>query len=110
MDVKIIAFLVLLCGTPAEHVIEMPSMDDCLRASEFVVQARCLDTDEFAAHLAEVSAVSADRPTIPELAPGGALQNWPSATQRRLRNVMNPTPTPPTLPLRRSSTRKGAPS
>ena len=47
MAVTTIAFLVLLGGTPAEHIIAMPSMSECHRAAEGVSSFQCLTADEF---------------------------------------------------------------
>lgn len=101
MGAKAIAFLVLLGGTPAEHVIEMPSFDECQRAAEFVAQAECMTQGDFDSHLLANSYVETDiKPASGDLAePGAALQNFPSATARRLRNVMNP---PAAAPIKRA--------
>ena len=103
MDAKTIAFLVLLGGTPAEHVIQMQSIDDCLRAGEFVAQVQCMDESEYAEHVAESETATVSGALV---APPNPMQNMPSATQRRLRNVLNPTPVTPTTPIRRLSARK----
>jgi hypothetical protein len=110
MDVTVIAFLVLLGGTPAEHVIQMPSMDDCMRASEFVAQAQCLDRDEYGQHLETATAATASGALIAPPPPSDPLLAFPSATQRRVRNALNPVPTTPTLPVRRLTARKAAAS
>jgi hypothetical protein len=111
MDVSVIAFLVLLGGSPAEHVIQMPSMDDCMRASEFVAQAQCLDQEEYDQHVETATAATASGALIAPPPPAPSpMQAFPSATQRRVRNALNPVPTTPTMPVRRLTARKAAPS
>ena len=107
MDATVIAFLVLLGGTPAEHVIQMPSLDECMRASEFVAHAQCLDPEEYNQHVRESTAATASGALIatPPPPPNPA-QSFPSATQRRIRNALNPVPTTPTSPVRRLTARK----
>jgi D-alanine-D-alanine ligase-like ATP-grasp enzyme len=112
MDAAVIAFLVLLGGTSAEHVIRMPSMDDCLRASETVAQAQCMDETEYAEHVAISGASPNSGASTVSGAlmapPPNAMQNFPSAAQRRVRNALNPVPTTPTTPVRRLAARKAA--
>lgn len=111
MDGTVIAFLVLLGGTPAEHVIQMPSLDDCLRASEFVAQAQCLDQEEFDRHVETAAASTASGALIAPPPPAPSpMQSFPSAAQRRVRNALNPVPTTPTLPVRRLIARKASQS
>jgi hypothetical protein len=110
MDVTVIAFLVLLGGTPAQHVIQMPSMDDCMRASEFVAQAQCLDQEEYDRHVETAVANTASGALIAPPPPSDPMQAFPSASQRRVRNALNPVPTTPTMPVRRLIARKASQS
>lgn len=111
MDATVIAFLVLLGGTSAEHVIRMPTMDDCMRAAESVSQAQCLDEQEYAEHVATGGAAPNSGATASGALlapPPNAMQNFPSAAQRRVRNALNPVPTTPDVPTRRLIARKAA--
>jgi hypothetical protein len=109
MDATVVAFLVLLGGTSAEHVIRMPSMDDCMRAAEFVAQAQCLDEPEYGEHVATSGASPNSGATVSGALvapPPDAMKNFPSAAQRRVRNALDPVPTTPTLPMRRLTARR----
>jgi hypothetical protein len=108
MDVTVIAFLVLLGGTPAEHVIRMPSIDECMRAAEFVAQAQCLDQEEYDQHVEASTAATASGSLVAPPPAANPAQSFPSATQRRIRNALNPVPTTPTVPVRKFSARKAS--
>jgi hypothetical protein len=108
---SVIAFLVLLGGTPAEHVIRMPSMDDCVRAAEFVAQAQCLSQEDYDRQREDIGATGTVSGAL--IAPPPAfdpLLALPSAAQRRVRNVLYPVPTSATSPVRRLLARRAAAS
>lgn len=100
MAVTTIAFLVLLGGTPAEHIIAMPSMSECHRAAEGVNSFQCLTADEFDARFQAVGSIQSDLQTasasiesvampsgVPEVKP---LEGTPSALKRQVRKALNP--------------------
>lgn len=103
MDVSTIAFLVLLGGTPAEHIISMPSYDDCQRAAETLSLFECLDADQFEAKLKETKRIQSDlqpasgdippsRPTVDPAQTESAVNGMPSALRRQARNALYPLP------------------
>jgi hypothetical protein len=78
-----------------------------MRAAEFVAQAQCLDQAEYDRHVEEQAAATASGALIAAPPPPpDPTQGFPSATQRRIRNALNPVPTTPTLPIRRLAARK----
>jgi hypothetical protein len=100
MDVTTIAFLILLGGTPAEHIIAMPTMADCYRAAESVTQFECLTVDEFDRRIREDQNVETDlqtagepvtAPTVPPQAEN-RMEGVPSALKRRAHSVLYPVP------------------
>ena len=113
MNVTTIAFLVLLGGTPSEHVITMPSYDDCQRAAETVSQFDCLNADQFDARLRNTRRIATDmqpasapapgetplsKPTVDPARTETAITGMPSATQRRVRNALYPPSQPQLTP------------
>ncbi len=103
MDVATIAFLVLLGGTPAEHIIAMPSMDDCRRAAESISSYQCLTADEFDARINNVTNIQSDfapasgPSTDPVTNSNGepemkAMEGTPSALKRQVRRALDPQP------------------
>jgi len=102
MDVVTIAFLVLLGGTSAEHIIAMPSMDECRRAAESVSSYQCLTADEFDERMRNLNSISSDfapasGPTDPVTNSNGepeirALEGTPSALKRQVRKALDPQP------------------
>jgi len=102
MDVATIAFLILLGGTSAEHIIAMPSMEDCRRAAESVAASQCLTADEFDARIQQTSSIQSDLQTAsassdPVAMPSGipemkAMDGAPSALKRQARKALNPDP------------------
>jgi hypothetical protein len=102
MDVSTIAFLVLLGGTPAEHIIAMPSMADCRRAAETIASYQCLTADEFDERIRNVNNISSDLapasgPTDPVTNSNGepeikTREGTPSALKRQVRKALDPQP------------------
>lgn len=101
MGVSTIAFLILLGGTAAEHIIEMSSYDDCRRAAETISQFECLSADEFDARLKETNRIETDmlpasghstppRPTVDPVQTESAISGMPSAVQRQIRDALYP--------------------
>ena len=118
MDVTTIAFLILLGGTSAEHIIAMPSMDDCKRAAESIGAYQCLTADEFDLRIQQTSSIQSDLQTastspdpvampsgIPEVKP---MDGAPSALKRQARRALNPEPeTGSTYPSKRGVNEQG---
>ena len=102
MDVATIAFLVLLGGTSAEHIIAMPSMADCRRAAEGVTSYQCLTADEFDERINNINNMQSDfapasGPTDPVTNSNGepemkAMEGTPSALKRQVRKALDPQP------------------
>jgi len=102
MDVATIAFLVLLGGTPAEHIIAMPSMADCQRAAESVSSYQCLTADQFDERINNVTNMQSDfapasGPTDAVTNSNGepemkAMEGAPSALKRQIRKALDPQP------------------
>jgi hypothetical protein len=100
MAVTTIAFLILLGGTSAEHIIAMPSMSECRRAAESVNSFQCLTADEFDARIQNVGSIQSDIQTAstspdPVAMPSGTpevkpLDGTPSALKRQVRKALNP--------------------
>lgn len=99
MDVATIAFLVLLGGSPAEHIIAMPTMDDCYRAAETLTQFQCLNADEFDTYIREsgntqtdLQPASGEPVTAPTVLPqaDNKMEGVPSALKRRAHNALYP--------------------
>lgn len=101
MTVSTIAFLVLLGGTPSEHIIAMSNYDDCRRAAETLSQFECLTADQFDARLKDTSRIPTDmQPASGDISPPGpivdraqtesAISGMPSAVQRQIRDALYP--------------------
>ena len=91
----------MLGGTPAEHIISMPSYDDCQRAAETLSLFECLDANQFEAKLKETNRIQTDmqpasgdpapsRPTVDPAQTESAVNGMPSAVQRQIRDVLYP--------------------
>jgi hypothetical protein len=116
MDITAVAFLVLLGGTSAEHVIPMPSMEDCHRAAETIASYECLTADEFDNRVRTVGNSQTDlqpasgdpvaMPTgTPEIKP---LEGTPSALKRQVRRALTPEPSShPVYPAKRGVNEQG---
>ena len=108
MNISTIAFLVLLGGTPEEHVILLDGMDECHRAAESITQYSCMNADEYDAHLRSgghtrsafqtasgplgraTPEQSAPARTVDKAASEEALVAMPSAVQRRVMDALYP--------------------
>lgn len=117
MDVATIAFLILLRGTPTEHVIVVPSMDDCHRTAESLANFECLTADEFDERTRAGGATSdlqpASGPNNPVAMPSGTpeikpMDGAPSALKRQIRRSLAPQPEPRTAyPSKRGTNEQG---
>lgn len=102
MAVTTIAFLILLGGTSAEHIIAMPSMADCQRAAESVSSYQCLTADEFDERMQNITNIPSDfapasGPTDGVTNSNGepemkAMEGAPSALKRQVRKALDPQP------------------
>ena len=118
MDVATIAFLILLGGTPAEHIIGVSSMDDCYRAAESLVNFECLTADEFDGRTRAGGGTASDPqpasgPGNPVAMPSGTpeikpMDGAPSALKRQIRRALNPQHEPRTAyPSKRGTNEQG---